>query len=257
MHVFDRIDAATLERRDWQLWALAMVCIFILTVGMALLMYPTVLASSEGPGGVILRRSFFGFCVLCLLLEVYLLDRQLVIRQLRRRLVEEQRQKVRILEQAGADLLGSLPGFAHFQDRLAMEFRRAANIHQPLSLLMVGLRHLHDVSDAGGKATVEGDAAKVLIRKLRGEDSIYLFHPGVFAIVLPGVRGLDANRVAERLQEGLTDAAGAGNRFAAEIRMINYPEHASTARELEQMAVRCFPGKLPQAEAAGEVVERG
>ena len=254
MQVFDRVDAATLERRDWQLWALAMVCIFILTVGMALLMYPTVLAGAEGPAGVILRRSFFGFCVLCLLLEIYLLDRQLVIRQLRKRLVEEQRQKARILEQAGADLLGSLPGFAHFQDRLAMEFRRAANIQQPLSLLVVGLKHSRDVSDPGGKAAAEGDAAKVLIRKLRGEDSIYLFHQGVFAIVLPGVRGTDANRVVERLQEGLADAAGASNRFAAEIRMINYPEHASAARELEQMAMRCFPQKAPEAEVAASTV---
>lgn len=257
MRVFDKVNAATLERRDWELWALAMVCIFILTVGMALLMYPTILSSSEGPGGTLLRRSFFGFCVLCLLLEVYLLDRQLVIRQLRKRLVEEQRLKVRILEQAGADLLGSLPGFAHFQDRLAMEFRRAANMQQPLSLLMVSLKHSHGVSDPGGNAAAEGDAAKVLIRKLRGEDSIYLFHPGVFAIVLPGVRGTDANRVADRLQEGLTDAAGVSSRFVAEIRMINYPEHVSTARELEQMAVRCFPGKLPEAEVAAEVVARG
>jgi GGDEF domain-containing protein len=256
MRVFDRVDAATLERRDWELWALAMVCIFILTVGMALLMYPTVLSSSEVPGGALLRRSYFGFCVLCLLLEVYLLDRQLVIRQLRKRLREEQQQKARILAQAGADLLGSLPGLAHFQDRLAMEFRRAANIQAPLSLLMVSVKHSRDVSDPGGNAAAEGDAAKVLIRKLRGEDSIYLFHPGVFAIVLPGVRGTDANRVAERLQEGLADAAGVSNRFAAEIRMINYPEHVSTARELEQLAVRSFPAKVPEAGVAAGVGAR-
>jgi GGDEF domain-containing protein len=256
MRMFDKIDVSTLERRDWQLWALAMVCIFILTMGMALLMYPTVLAGAEGPAGVILRRSFLGFCILCLLLEVYLLDRQLVIRQLRKRLREEQEQKARILAEAGADLLGSLPGFAHFQDRLTMEFRRAANIQAPLSLLMVSVKHSRDASDPSERAVAEGDAAKVLIRKLRGEDSIYLFHPGVFAIVLPGVRGTDANRVAERLHEGLADAAGASNRFAAEIRMINYPEHVSAARELEQMAVRCFPAKAPEAGVAAGVGAR-
>jgi GGDEF domain-containing protein len=250
MRIFDRIDAATLERRDWQLWALAMVTIFVLTAGLAVLMYPTVLSAAEGSGGVLLRRSFLGFCVLCLLLEVYLLDRQLVIRRLRSQLVEEQRLKASILEQASADLLGSMPGFSHFQDRLTMEFRRAANIQQPLSLLVVGLKVSRDVSSTGGVAAAQGDAAKVLIRKLRGEDSIYLFRSGVFGIVLPGVRGADANRVAERLHEGLADAAGANCRFTAEIRMINYPEHSSTARELEQMASRCFPEKSAELQAA-------
>jgi GGDEF domain-containing protein len=250
MRVFDRIDAFTLERRDWQLWVLAMVTIFILTLGMAVLMYPTVFSASEWPDRVVLRRSFLGFCILCLLLEAYLLDRQLVIRQLRKRLLEEQRLKASILAQASTDLLGSLPGFSHFRDRLAMEFRRAANIQQPLSLLVVRLKLAREISDLGGKAAAEGDAAKVLIRKLRGEDSIYLFRSGVFAILLPGVRGADANRVAERLREGLADAAGAGNRFTAQIRMINYPEHASAARELEQMAAQCFPEKSAETEAA-------
>jgi GGDEF domain-containing protein len=103
---------------------------------------------------------------------------------------------------------------------------------------------------AGGVAAAQGDAAKVLIRKLRGEDSIYLFRSGVFGIVLPGVRGADALRVSERLHEGLADAAGASSRFTAEIRMINYPEHTSTARELEQMAARCFPEKAAALQAA-------
>ncbi|MGD0922732.1 MAG: hypothetical protein ABSA70_13345 [Terriglobia bacterium] len=250
MRIFDRIDAVTLERRDWQLWALAMVIIFVLTAGLAVLMYPTVFSAAEGPTGVLLRRSFLGFCLLCLLLEVYLLDRQLVIRRLRTQLGEEQRLKATILEQASADLLGSMPGFSHFQDRLTMEFRRAANIQGPVSLLVVGLRVSREVSSTGGVAAAQGDAAKVLIRKLRGEDSIYLFRPGVFGIVLPGVRGADALRVVDRLYEGLADAAGASSRFMAEIRMINYPEHTSTARELEQMAARCFPEKLVALQAA-------
>jgi GGDEF domain-containing protein len=240
MRMFDRIDAATLERRDWQLWMLAMVSIFILTAGMALLMYPTVFSTSEGPGVVVLRRSFVGFCILCFLLEVYLLDRQLVIRRLRRQLAEEQQLKARIMQQASADLLGSLPGFSHFQDRLAMEFRRAANTRQPLSLLLVALRLSREVAGPEAAAAAQGDAAKALIGKLRAEDSIFLFRPGVFAVVLPSVRATDGQRVADRLREGLIDAAGVSSRFTAEIQVVNYPEHTSTAREMEQIAARNF-----------------
>jgi GGDEF domain-containing protein len=250
MRVFDRVDRQTLDRREWQLWVLAMVTILILTAGMALVMYPAVFSAAVTLGGGFMRRSFIGFVVLCFLLEVYLLDRQLVIRRLRRQLAEEQQLKAKILEQASADLLESLPGFSHFQDRLAMEFRRATNTQQPLSLLLVSLTPMRELLAAGGGGAILGDAAKVLIRRLRREDSMYLFRPFVFGVVLPGLSGEIANRVAERLNEGLTDASGAGNRFTAELQMVNYPEHTTSARELEQIAVRCFKEAVPETSAA-------
>jgi GGDEF domain-containing protein len=250
MRIFDRIDRQTLDQREWQLWLLAMVTILVLTAGMGMVMYPAVFSSAVALGGEFMRRSFVGFCILCFLLEVYLLDRQLVIRRLRRQLAEEQSLKARILEQASADLLESLPAFSHFQDRLAMEFRRAANTQQPLSLLMVSITPMRELAAAGATATAVGDAAKVLIRRLRREDSMYLFRPTVFGVVLPGLSGEHANRVAERLQDGLMDASGAGNRFGAEIQMVNYPEHTVSAREMEQMAVRCFRESVPESSAA-------
>lgn len=249
MRIFDRIDRQALDRREWQLWVLAMVTILILTAGMALVMYPAVFSSAVALGGGFMRRSFVGFCVLCFLLEVYLLDRQLVIRRLRRQLAEEQRLKANILEQAGADLLESMPGFSHFQDRLAMEFRRATNTQQPLSVLIVNVVPMRELLTAGGTSALLGDAAKVLLRRLRREDSVYLFRSCVLGVVLPGLSGNQANHVAERLHEGLMDASGAGNRFGAEIQMVNYPEHTVSARELEQMAVRCFPDGVPESSA--------
>jgi GGDEF domain-containing protein len=249
MRVFDRIDPATLERRDWQLWMLALVTIFVLALGLAVLMYPTVFSNSSTLTAT-LHRSFFGFCALSLLLVFYLVDRQLVIRQLRGQLAEEQRLKVSLLEQASEDLLGSLPGFSYFQDRLAMEFRRVAHAGQALSVLVVRVQPSREAVQAAAAATALGDAAKVLIRRLRREDSIYLFWTGVFGILLPGVRGTDANRVVERIYDGLMDASGAGNRFTSDVRMINYPEHTATAHELEHMAVATFPESRPQPRAA-------
>ena len=252
MRVFDRVDAATLERRDWELWALAMVCIFILTVGMALLMYPTVLASAEGPGGALLRRSYFGFCVLCLLLEIYLLDRQLVIRQLRKRLLEEQRLKARILEQAGADLLESLPGFAHFQDRLAMEFRRSANTDQPLTILTVALGLTRSVLLPAEIITAFGDAAKAIMRRLRGVDSLFFFRAGVFAVILPQTSTGDANKTADLITEGLLDASGACDRYTFSLKAFNYPDDTSSASEMERIVRAAAERSLDGSVSIGE-----
>ena len=41
MRIFDRIDPLNLNRRQWELWVLALSVILILTTGLALLMYPT------------------------------------------------------------------------------------------------------------------------------------------------------------------------------------------------------------------------
>ncbi len=50
--------------------------------------------------------------------------------------------------------------------------------------------------------------------------------------------------------EGLHDAAGASNRFSFRISVFNFPEHVSTAREMEE-SVRSL--LLPQRQQAFEL----
>lgn len=247
MRIFDRIDLQTLDRRDWQLWLLAIAMILILGSGAALLMYPSVFSTSGAGAVPNVRKIFFGFCALSLLLVGYLLDRQLIIRRLRRQLLEEETQMARMREQASVDLLVTLPGREHFQDRLAMEFRRTTNLREPLSLLVLRLRPSRELTTPGDVSTSFADGATALLRKLRREDSIYLFRPGVFGIILPGVSGAEANRVAERLTGGLSDAAGATSRFSSDIRMVNYPEHTESALDMERMALSLFAEKEVEA----------
>jgi len=169
----------------------------------------------------------------------YLIERQLMITYLRKQLVKERETLTSVRHEASTDLLGSLPGFSHFQDRLAMEYRRAATTQQPLSLVMVVLKHVQTVSDPMEVAAAFSDAAKTLMHKLRGEDSIYLFGTGIFCIVLPGVTAENTCHIADRLTDGLQDVLGGSARFSFRIQSVNYPEHAKSARELEE-AVRPF-----------------
>jgi GGDEF domain-containing protein len=250
MQVFDQIDVLTIDRREWHLWLLAFAVILVLALGIAVLMYPTAFSSPVILTGTTMRKVFFGFCTLTFLLLGYLLDRQLVIRELRRELMEEQVRNVRIRHQASVELLETLPGFSHFQDRLAMEYRRANTTQQPLSMLVVSLIPSRDVSDPKEIDASFGDAAKAVLRRLRREDSIYLFREGVFGIVLPGTSGNDAYHVSERLAEGLRDASGASDRFTFDLRVVNYPEHTASAREMEQVARSFLPEGALAARAA-------
>jgi GGDEF domain-containing protein len=243
MQIFDRVDPNTLDRRELHLWILAQAIILVLAMGVGLLMYPTVFSEPANLTGIPTRAVFFGFCGLAVLVLGYFVDRQVVIRHLRAELEGEKRRIAKIRREASVDLLTMLPGLSNFCDRLAMEYRRASNAQQPLSLLTVELKPSRGFTEPGEIETAFGDAAKTLTRKLRGEDSIFLFAPGVFGIVLPAVNAQDAYNLRDRLMDGLHDAAGASNRFSFGISMVNFPEHVATAREMEESIRRLLPRK--------------
>ena len=237
MRIFDRVDPADLDRREWQLWLLAFAVIAILAAGTALLMYPSAFSVPVVLSGQVLRRVFLGFCALSVLLVAYFVDRQMTIRKLRREVEEEREIIKRIHAIASADLLRTLPGPGHFQDRLAMEFRRAVSAGQPLSAVLIVLRPESCSTDEVSFAF--GDAAKALQNKLRGEDSIFLLSAGVFCILLPGVEEVNAHGVSKRLDQGLQDAAGVTPRFSFDIQTFSYPEGVQSAREIED-ALRSY-----------------
>jgi len=236
MEIFDKVDPKTLEHRHWQLSMLSLGIIVVLGVGVALLMYPAVFGNNAGAAGHTTRTLFFGFCALCVLVVVYLLNRQYVVHQLRRNVLEQKGQIAHLRQEASADLLETLPGFSHFQDRLTMVFRRAAQSGEPLSLVLVRLKP-SPLFDSPSELTVAlGDAARVLMRKLRTDDSLYHLSSGAFAIVLPNTASAETNQVSSRVGEGLADASGASNRFTVDLQVVNYPEHASSAYEMERVA---------------------
>lgn len=120
-----------------------------------------------------------------------------------------------------------------------MELRRASRTQGTLSLLIIRINMSSQISGQNEIATAFGDAAKSIVRRLRREDSMYLFAPGVFGVLLPGSTVDAGYRVAERLEEGLHDASGASDRFTSEVRVVNYPDHTETASGMEQ-ALRQF-----------------
>lgn len=236
MAVSAKVDQQKLDRRSRQLSALGMAMILILGAGMALLMYPAVFGKNAGTTAPPSRTLFFGFCTLCVLTVAYLVNQQHMVHNLRTRLVEEREQMARLLESSSAELLGTLLGFSHFQDRLMMDFRRSTQTSEPLSLIIVRLNLRKPFADGPSAQVALGDAAKVLGRKLRTEDSLYRLSREVFGIMLPGTDEGVARNAAERLSDGLADASGASNRFTAEIQVVNYPQNVATASEMAQHA---------------------
>ncbi len=233
MKIFHRDQVENLEHSEMQLSVFVAVTVMVLAVGMAVLMYPVVF-SHQTPGDRTMRVAFWGFCGLCVLLTIYLWDRHATIRRLRRQMAEGRRQIVETRRQASVELLKTMPNLGSFQDRLPMEFRRMATTTQKLSILVINIKFPAEHSSPSETASALGDAAKVISRRMREEDSIYILAPACFGAVLPGVDQSNAERVVARINEGLADAAGASRRFEFELKVVNYPAHASSAHELEQ-----------------------
>jgi len=196
---------------------------------------------------------FFSFCGLCLLLFGYLLDRQLVVRRLRREVSAAHRRYSELRVHASEDLLKALSGMSRFQDRLLMEYKRSANSGEPLSVLVIRLKTAEGIEDPEDVTAAMGDAVMAISRKIRSEDSLYNFLGGAFGIILHGKSSQDARLVAARLSDGLSDAAGAAKRFTSEVKVINYPDNVGSAYELEEAVAALLPEESTAAPRADHV----
>jgi len=129
---------------------------------------------------------------------------------------------------------------------LTMEFRRAAAADLKLSVLVVCVQLRPAFSEANVGMSALGDAAKAVSRKLRGEDSLYILRPGYFGVILPGVDQAGVKRVNGRLAEGLSDSAGASDRFTFKIDSVSFPEQTSSAHDLELVVNSWLPEGDPK-----------
>ena len=225
--------SADLERREFQLGLFACSAIVVLAGGLALLMYPAVFANHEASGSRVPQVAFFGFCGLACLLVAYIIERQVTIHRLRLQMAADRKKNAEALMQASADVLSTMPDFNTFEDRLTMEMRRAAGAELKLSVLVVSIQLRAAFAEANVGMSALGDAARALSRKLRDQDSLYVLRPGFFGVILPGCDQAAVKRVTGRLAEGLSDSAGANDRFSFKIDSVSYPEQTPSAHDLE------------------------
>jgi GGDEF domain-containing protein len=247
----NRIEPGDLERREFHLSLFACSAIVVLAGGLALLMYPAVFATKENSSSRIPQVAFFGFCALACLLVAYILERQYTINRLKVELAEGRKKSTEALRQASADLLSTMPNFNTFEDRMTMEFRRAVAAELKLSVVVVSIKLHAAFSESIMGMSVLGDAAKAISRKLREQDSIFNLRPGYFGVILPGVGQAAVQKSTSRIGEGLSDAAGANDRFSFKIESISYPEQTTSAHDLDLVV----SGWLPEGDAKQETLK--
>ena len=158
-----RTEQAEIESREFHLMAFVCLAIVVLAFGLALLMYPAVFANQASQHGTS-RIAFFGFCALACLLVSYIVDRQMMIRRLRHQIATDRLEASEALNRASAELLETLPNFNTFEDRLAMEFRRAVTANLSLSVLVISIKLRSGFSEPEPRFVRSGRRRKVNIQ---------------------------------------------------------------------------------------------
>jgi hypothetical protein len=227
-------NSTNLEGRERQLASLACLALLIIGTGAALLMYPLVFLHQDTPSDGTLRIAFSGFCVLCALLTAYLWDSQATIRRLRRQVELDRKEKLKARQDAYEELLKGIPKLNTLQDRLPMEHWRSTATDQELSILVINLQLPAEASSGAARVSILGDAAKAISGKLCDQDSIYLLGEACFGAVLPGAEVVAARSISSRVADGLIDTAGVTGRFTHTIDIVNFPQDASSALELQE-----------------------
>lgn len=253
MPAFDLVELDKLEHREHQLTVLAAAVVLVMAGGLALLMYPLVFVHPDEAQKWPLRFAFFGFCVLSLLIAAYLLDRQRMFRNVKQQLVSQLQRNVELQNQGNADLLHTIPDLNHFQDRLAMDFRRASTMKRTLSVLVVKIVTPHAAGSNEEKAAL-GDAARTIARLMRPTDSMYLIDEALFGLVLSDTDTATANRLKAALEQSLR-LIGANDNFSYETFVYNYPDDAKSAHELEEAVFLRLSTEQTWREQSRSIVE--
>lgn len=109
-------------------------------------------------------------------------------------------------EQASNDILTSTLNHYYIVERLAFEIAQAADIPQPLCIIMLDLDHFKAVNDTFGHVT--GDKllvkiAEIMRTALRKSDAIGRYGGEEFLIVLPNTKLKEAASIAERIRQAI------------------------------------------------------
>jgi diguanylate cyclase (GGDEF)-like protein len=190
----------TIDRRDWHLWLVAFLLIFVLGVGLLSFMFP---AAFWERGGVVQApdRAFYGFSLLLVLTLAYLFQKESKLRELKRLQWEE-----RLVHNAFHDPLTDLPNRLLFLDRLGLCVSRSKrNPDYLFAVLYMDLDRFKLINDSMGHALGDQllvEVGRRLQTSLRDTDTVSRLGGDEFAVLMDDIRHPnDVTRAIERVRD--------------------------------------------------------
>jgi diguanylate cyclase (GGDEF)-like protein len=177
-----------IDKRDWWVRGYSIFVILLLTFAVISLTLPALLTGGETFFKIKLTEAVFGLITLIVLFNIYTIYQEILIKRLRRQLLEKQDHSYVLRNLAMIDPLTGLYNRRFAEQRLAAEVARAARRGDPLTVLTLDLNNFKSINDTYGHPAgdqVLQDFASRLNKVIRGSDLAVRLGGDEFLVLLP------------------------------------------------------------------------
>lgn len=191
-----------IEKRDWWVRGYSILVILLLTFAVISLTLPAVLTDAETIFKIKLTEAVFGLITLIVLFNIYTIYQEVLIKRLRRQLLEKQDHYGILRNLAMIDPLTGLYNRRFAEQRLAAEVARSERRGHPLTVLTLDLNNFKEINDTYGHPAgdqVLQEFASRLNKVIRGSDLAVRLGGDEFLVVLPECTLDQLKLVLERL----------------------------------------------------------
>lgn len=192
-----------IDRRDWWVRSYSILVILLLTFAVISLTLPAILTGSETFFNIKLTEAVFGLITLIVLFNIYTIYQEILIKRLRRQLLEKQDHSYILRNLAMIDPLTGLYNRRFAEQRLAAEVARSERRGHPLTVLTLDLNNFKEINDTYGHPAgdqVLQEFASRLNQVIRGSDLAVRLGGDEFLVVLPECTLEQLKLVLERLK---------------------------------------------------------
>src|ERR1700736_6183522 len=200
-----------IDRRDWWVRGYSIFVILLLTFAVISLTLPALLTGAETIFKIKLTEAVFGLITLIVLFNIYTLYQEILIKRLRRQLLEKQDHSHILRNLAMIDPLTGLYNRRFAEQRLAAEVSRSERRGHPLTVMTLDLNNFKEINDtyghpAGDQALQE--FASRLNKVIRGSDLAVRLGGDEFLVLLPECTAEQLQLVLDRLSSFELDWQG-------------------------------------------------
>src|ERR1700680_1314674 len=200
-----------IEKRGWWVRGYSIFVILLLTFAVISLTLPSLLAGAETIFNIKYTEAVFGLITLIVLFNIYTVYQEILIKRLRRQLLEKQDHSYILRNLAMIDPLTGLYNRRFAEQRLAAEVARSERRGHPLTVLTLDLNNFKEINDTYGHPAgdqVLQEFASRLNKVIRGADLAVRLGGDEFLVVLPECTLEQLKLVLDRLRSFELDWQG-------------------------------------------------
>jgi diguanylate cyclase (GGDEF)-like protein len=200
-----------IEKRDWWARGYSIFVILLLTFAVISLTLPAILTGEETIFRIKLTEAVFGLITLIVLFNIYTIYQEILIKRLRRQLLEKQDHSYILRNLAMIDPLTGLYNRRFAEQRLTAEVARSERRGHPLTVLTIDLNNFKEINDTYGHPAgdqVLQEFGSRLNNVIRGADLAVRLGGDEFLVVLPECTLEQLQLVLDRLSSFELDWQG-------------------------------------------------